>query len=100
MNSGSKRVIIEPEIYERSIPIMSKKLSWEEICRLYPNQEVGLTDVEWDNGATVKSAVVSYSERDTPKDQIVSIAIMSNGEVVSENTTPETVAPVGIYSVC
>ena len=39
---------------------MGERMTWEEIQEKYPDQWVGLVDVEWypDNKATVKSAVV------------------------------------------
>ena len=65
-----------------------KRLTWDEIVREYPNQEVGLTEVEWwYEDASVVSAVVSYSEKTTPKSEIISMAKQSNGRMISVNTT-------------
>ena len=40
---------------------MTEKLSWEEICKRYPEQWLGLTDVEWKDKKNwvVDSAIVS-----------------------------------------
>ena len=40
--------------------VMEKRMTWKEIEETYPDQWVGLTDVEWDKpgGANVVSAVV------------------------------------------
>ncbi len=69
---------------------MSKAiLSWNEICRQYPNQAVALTDYTLKNASTISSARVLYSEREnnmTPS-EIASIAIMSDGKIIAENTS-------------
>jgi len=39
---------------------MAERMTWEEIKKAYPNQWVGLTNIEWKDGANVKSAVVDY----------------------------------------
>lgn len=42
--------------------IENQRLTWNEIVKKYPNQWVGLTDVER-NGASVRSAVVKYTDK-------------------------------------
>lgn len=78
----------------------NKRLTWDEIVQTYPNQQVGLSEVEWDNEATVKSAIVAYTEETTPRRVIISIAMLSGGSIVSENTTQDTTMHVGAYTVC
>ena len=76
-------------------------LTWAEIRNLYPNQQVGLTDVVWGNKSTVLKAKVRYAEKKdhlTPT-QIASIAVMSNGTIVSENTS-DSLMCVGANSIC
>lgn len=41
---------------------MAKRMPWREIQQTYPNQWVGLTDVECDCGG-VSSAVVKYTDK-------------------------------------
>ena len=41
----------------------SLRMTWKEIMEKYPDQWVGLVDVEWDNASTVKTAVVKYSDK-------------------------------------
>lgn len=43
----------------------SKRMTWDEIKEKYPDQWVGLTDVEFDSefGADIKSAVVEYTDK-------------------------------------
>lgn len=41
---------------------MNKRMTWQEIVKTYPNQWVGLTEVEC-YGASVKSAVVKYIDK-------------------------------------
>lgn len=63
-----------------------ERLSWDDILRSYPDQWVGLTDVEWepDNSATVKSAVVKYINTD--RDSLLEMQIDTNGAVFSIHT--------------
>ena len=43
---------------------MTKRMTWNEICKLFPNQCVGLIDVENGiNNISVKSAVVKYTDK-------------------------------------
>ncbi len=42
---------------------MPKRMSWDEIKKAYPNQWVGLTDVEWKDTSNIKSAVVKYTDK-------------------------------------
>ena len=44
---------------------MSERLTWEEIQEKYPDQWVGLAEVEYepDNDATIKSAIVRIKKK-------------------------------------
>lgn len=39
---------------------MNKRMTWEEIKETYPDKWVGLSKVDWKDGANVRSAVVEY----------------------------------------
>ena len=70
----------------------TEKMTWNEIMEKYPDQWVGLTDVEWSNASTVKAAVVKYSDK--TKAQLAKMQI--KGEIqTSEYTTPNNVFSVG-----
>ena len=77
-------------------------MSWQEICQKYPNQQVGLGDVEWVNndGVTVKSAVVILTEGKYSRRDIISKCALSGGTLYSENTTPESLFTTGVCVVC
>ena len=72
------------------------RLSWKEIQEKYPEQHVGLTNVEWKNGRIV-SAVVKYSEMNSTKSEIFSRAL--KGEVFSRYTAPDSRCQVGALSI-
>ena len=77
-----------------------KRMTWKEICARYPNQHVGLSDVEWDNGSTVKSAVVKYSNENSNRADIVRMAVKSNGSIVSKSTSHRSLLKIwkgGLY---
>lgn len=53
-----------------------QRLTWGQIKSAYPHQNVGLVDVEPDgNPVSVKSAVVRCSDRDTPYETLVEMAM-------------------------
>ncbi|MBR3723685.1 MAG: hypothetical protein IKN12_13135 [Selenomonadaceae bacterium] len=44
--------------------MVESRLTWDEIKSKYPDQWVGLTDVEWDGEApNVQSAIVKYTDK-------------------------------------
>ena len=76
-----------------------ERLGWDEICKRYPNQQVGLEDVELGSYDEIRSAVVVCSEKDHTRSEINGIAALSNGRIKSENTTPRTIFSVGL-AIC
>ena len=39
---------------------MTERMTWDEISKQYPDQWVGLVDIDWEDEANIKSAVVRY----------------------------------------
>lgn len=76
---------------------MDKRLAWEEIQQIYPDQWVGLVEVEYepDNQASIKSAIVRY----TDKTKAELTRMMLNGEIVSRYTTPDNIFQLGMVGV-
>ena len=68
------------------------RLSWSEIQRQYPEQQVGLTNVEWENGR-IAFAVVKYSAQNATKSEISERAL--KGEVFSRYTAPDSRCQTG-----
>lgn len=77
--------------------MLEKRLTWEEIQKKYPDQWVGLVEVEYepDNNASIKSAVVKYIDKS--KGELTQM--MLNGEIISRYTTPDNVFQLGIVGV-
>ena len=48
---------------------MAERLTWEQIQEKYPDQWVGLVEVEYepDNDATIKSVIVKYTHKSKNK---------------------------------
>ena len=69
------------------------RLTWDEIVEQYPDQWVGLTEVEWvpDNRSSILSAVVSYT--DTPRNVLT--RMMLEDKIVARYTTPDHVFQLG-----
>lgn len=76
-----------------------RRLTWEEICRLYPNQQVGLAEIERGSYDEIISAVVEYSEENYTRSEINGLAARSEGRIYSENTTPRSILNVGVAVV-
>lgn len=74
---------------------MGERMMWEEIKAKYPDQWVGLVDVEFkpDNRSSIKSAVVKYTDK--PKKELTKIQIETNGEMVGVYTTPDNMFQLG-----
>ena len=72
-----------------------KRMTWKEIVAAYPDQWVGLTDVDWKNEATVRSAVVKYTDKSST--ELLSMQIDDNGHnLYSVYTTPDNVPFIGV----
>ena len=74
-----------------------ERLTWKQIQEAYPNQWVGLTDVENypDNTATIKSAIVKYTGMS--KSELT--RRMLSGEIISRYTTPDRAFQLGMVGV-
>lgn len=74
---------------------MTERLTWEEIQERYPDQWVGLIDVEYepDNDATIQSAIVKYTDKN--KNELTRMQIEFNGRVLARYTTPDNVFQLG-----
>ena len=75
------------------------RMTWEEIKEKYPDQWVGLVDVEYepDNDATIKSAVVMFTDKTV--EELTLMQIQSNGEINAVYTTPDNVLFIGTMYV-
>lgn len=71
---------------------MSKRLTWSEIQQTYPDQWVGLSDVER-KGATVISAIVKYVGK--TQGELTMMQIDDN-DLYSCYTHPDHLAPLGM----
>ena len=74
---------------------MSERLTWEEIQEKYPDQWVGLVEVEYepDNDATIKTAIVKYTDKS--KNELTRMQIQTNGNLLGIYTTPDHVFQMG-----
>ena len=95
MVSGT--VNLSPSAAERKVIDMAKRMTWPEIAETYPNQWVGLTDVEYepDNYSTIKSAVVTYTGRS--KDELLLEQIKTGGKTMVEYTNPNQLFQMGLF---
>ena len=75
---------------------MTERMTWSEIKQRYPDQWVGLTDVEHepDNDSTIKSAVVAYT--DWSKDDLILEQIQTNGRLIARYTNPNALFQLGV----
>lgn len=68
------------------------RLTWEEIQKKYPDQWVGLTDIDWIDDSNINSAIVKYADK--TKDELLIMQV--KGEIFSCYTTPDNVFQLGM----
>lgn len=75
---------------------MGKHMTWDEIKTTYPNQWVGLTDVEYEapNSATILNATVLYTDKS--KDDILIEQIETDGRIIARYTNPNGLFQLGV----
>lgn len=74
-----------------------KRLTWKQIQEQYPDQWVGLSDVQYvnDDGASVESAVVKYTDK--TKSELTRLVL--KGEIISRHTNPDGHLQLGMVGV-
>lgn len=73
---------------------MTERMTWKEIQERYPDQWVGLVDVEWKNQSNIISAIVKYTDKEVDKNDLVRMQI--RGEIFSCYTTPDNAFQLGM----
>lgn len=74
---------------------MGERMTWKEIQEKHPDKWVGLIEVEYepDNDATIKSAIVKYTDKS--KSELTRMQIQTNGDLLGVYTTPDHVFQFG-----
>ncbi len=74
---------------------MTQRMTWPQIQECYPNQWVGLVDVEYEenNPSTISSAIVAVSDKS--KKELVLEQIKSNGTFLARYTNPNKLFQLG-----
>ena len=74
-------------------------MDWKKIVKKYPNQWVGLTEVEYeeDNDATIKTAIVKYTNK--LKDELTWMQFETSGALIGIYTTPDHVFSLGMIEL-
>lgn len=75
--------------------MLDSRLTWDQIQKKYPNQWVGLADVEYepDNESTIRRATVIYIDKD--KDELTEMQIDTDGKLLARYTTPDDIFQIG-----
>jgi hypothetical protein len=78
---------------------MNERLTWEEIKHKYPDQWIGLTDVEYktENDASIKSGIVTYIGKNM--DELTELQFDTKGQVLAVYTTPDNALQLGLMEV-
>ena len=72
---------------------MEERLTWDEIVERYPDQWVGLVDVDWEDEANVRSAIVRYTDKSSSELTRMQI---TDRNLYSTYTTPDNLSPLGV----
>lgn len=78
---------------------MAERLTFRQIAEKYPDQWVGLDEIEWepDNSSTVKSAIVRFTDKSA--DELTEMQIQTDGKIMAIYTTPDNVFQLGMVGV-
>ena len=63
-----------------------QRLTWNEIAEKYPDQWIGLSDIDWEDGANIRSAVVKFTGKSSS--ELLEMQIRT-GNIQTIYTTPE-----------
>ena len=74
-----------------------ERLTWEQIQEQYPNQWVGLSEVQYmdNDGVSVESAVVKKADK--TKSELTRLVL--KGEIISRHTNPDGHLQFGMAGV-
>lgn len=77
---------------------MTERMTWREIKEKYPDQWVGLVDVEFeeDNKSTIKTAIVKYTDKTA--DELGMLAIKGE-KIIPKHTNPDGDFQLGMMEV-
>ncbi len=64
-----------------------QRMTWDEIAEKYPDRWVGLTDIDWEDSANIRSAVVKYADKTA--DELLEMQILGTEGIQSAYTTPD-----------
>ena len=76
-----------------------QRLTWNEIAEKYPDQWIGLSDIDWEDGANIRSAVVKFTGKSSS--ELLEMQIRM-GNIQTIYTTPENLKygmPLGALMV-
>lgn len=76
-----------------------QRLTWNEIAEKYPDQWIGLSDIDWEDGANIRSAVVKFTGKSSS--ELLEMQIRT-GNIQTIYTTPENLEygmPLGALKV-
>lgn len=75
---------------------MAERMTWEEIVEAYPDQWVGLANIEYKTGnrASIQSAEVVYTDK--TKFELSYIQLETDNQIKGYFTTPDTVFQLGM----
>ncbi|MCM1057517.1 MAG: hypothetical protein NC517_07920 [Firmicutes bacterium] len=81
----------------KEVAFMAERMTWEQIQEKYPDQWVGLVDVQYqdDDGISVASAVVKYADK--TKSELTRLVL--KGEIISRHTNPEGYMQLGMVGI-
>ena len=63
-----------------------QRSTWNEIAEKYPDQWIGLSDIDWEDGANIRSAVVKFTGKSSS--ELLEMQIRT-GDIQTIYTTPE-----------
>lgn len=88
---------------KEGVYMMTALMTWEQIISNFPNQRIAISNITWkdrEHGIVDRACVVASEKDGATKREIASMAAMSNGSIIAENTNTQTDAVAGICTIC
>lgn len=77
---------------ERKMHMSSERLTWKQIQEKYPDQWIGITDVEYEEDNNSICSVLYIHKN---KDELTEMQVDTQGKILARYTTPDNVFQLG-----
>ena len=73
--------------------MMGERLTWDEIVKKYPDQWVGMSNIDWEDGTNIRSAIVLHTGKTSG--ELLRMQFKDKN-LYSRYTTPDHLGQLGV----